>query len=381
MASASASIFQPEILYKNTKTFTQINLYSPNKVHCYGTYDKKYIDVSYISALRDIYFNILNTDENKHKSVICVGNYFTHQYSKMCVICGNNCSGYTHGTHMFDSKCVNKTCVEHNTCFGYHKINNNKIVPNLQNTKCLGCCKCRCVCNKKHCRYNIDLMKCGCVCDENCKNIEIQPFISETNKINENILDTVSRGIIEEINMSIKESINILDYKEKRLSAYIEVKDDTVVEYKKIVFNEKHDNKLCKVNIIIFGEHNILKNKIKNIFKKNNFVPNDDIGCLLILPIHKIEALFPYAFSQYHINDLQLQNINIEKKIDNINIVLNEPTLEDIFILKNDIEEDKEQIYELNNCKEDKQVYELLLDDNKPKKKNICDKFLKLFKT
>jgi len=320
------NINEIEVMYINDNTFSTVNVFNnsqSDKPSCFCVYDKKFLNCANMLAARDAFFNVLNLPDNRNKSVICVGNYLGHYNNKNCTdqdcLDKGKCQGYVHGTHPYDENCKYDNCLNNNTCYGYTNVTGSftqgsafRKNNNIYNTRCLACCTCRCPCtlkekNNKYCRFDIDLLNCDCICNDNCTNLEIQTFLSETAKTNEDdIRLTVYRGLYEELNLKTTETINFLDgdkhifYNggQARVNAFVELNNESNIEYFKnpnpcIVA----DDKSKKVNIVLYGEHDVLKKHLTEMFKNNFYKPDDSIGCFFIVPINKFTKVFPYLFS------------------------------------------------------------------------------------
>ena len=196
-------------------------------------------------------------------------------------------------------------------------INNYSIVTIGYNKnvkdKCVNCCKCTCnshICKKNNCKFNVDY-NCPCVC--NCYNKIISQFaITETFKHGETSNTAAIRAINEEININIKNTPiiindNLYGYKSNYYSgnihnAFIHVNETTEFEY----INTKNsvtlqDDKSNKMNVVIYGKTDLLKNKFESVFKNVNGFTSDEqkIMSVLIIPVCYIHKLFRYVNSSH----------------------------------------------------------------------------------
>ena len=248
-----------------------------NYSNVFGTYDRWFVDKQR-ETLTGFYNTVLNTKENQHKSVICVGDYFEHLYNDNCQYCVGKCNGKSHGTHKYSLNCKRKECSL--VCYGRR---NNRV----QNTKCLSCCSCRCNCGDPNCRYKVNINSCSCVCLDSCNNIELSLFMSETGKKDETMIRTAVRSIMEELNLEISSQFNLF-----KNVAYVEIDKSTKFRNKIEIIGG--DNTYDKVNIVIFGEDLILRKLFGKLYRDKSYLPDDLIGCLAIIPIVKLPELFPY---------------------------------------------------------------------------------------
>ena len=320
---------QIKIMFSGQNTFSTINTYDTNAktLHCFSAYDNHYINPASILAFRDSYFNILNNEENRQKSVICVGGYYKHYYDINCqrseCIEKKSCDGIVNGSHQFTQKCKNYNCKKDGRCYGYLNASNTNddIRKNnkIHNTKCLDCCICRCKCCNKpnskntECRYDVNVIACSCTCKDTCTNVEVQTFISETCKETEPYTFTAYRSLVEELNASIdvssmvvNENNTFMNDKQSRVNVFLEIKENTVIQYSKKLLNKcnpykgQKDNHMKKINSIVYGDHTVLETQFTKLFENRIFMPNDNIGCFLIIPIFKLRKIFQYAFSYHH---------------------------------------------------------------------------------
>ena len=267
------------------------------------------------------------------------------------------CKGHVHG-HKYSDDCKELNCelnIKNNgKCYGYKSIHHTRRNKSIQIIKCLEHCNCRCICRTLNCRFFVDIDKCNCVCDDNCKNYELQLGASEGSSMydfvyndDNTVIEPVEQMryiglrclneefcfevdptniIMDEMNYNKKITISddgfIVDeylkgdHKKGLLlyNASIEINQNTNLRYSNYNQENNYDTigpRIANIHINMYTkDEKIAIQKIEGIFKNNKFNPNDSIAGIVIAHVSYLKYLFPHIYLKN-----EHQKIIVDKQI------------------------------------------------------------------
>jgi len=336
-----------KILFKGSNKFEDIGSDKLFNIHNYEPNIYLRQIVAKTERYLDLY-DIINDPKDTYYLCVSYEKIFKHKFEIGCKKCIGKelCSGYVH-SHIYNKNCNKINCIINinngGSCYGYTfdhiKYNSygNMYIKNLHKYKCNIHCKCKCNNNKcaiDNCKYQISTNDCNCVCDENCESLETQLGISESIDENDmsdffndydNMIDinkTLVRGIKEELCFSCNNK-DIVLYNHNYnttigknnlfYNASLEMKNEVnlnskFVNYNNQNYNDDDDDYKDLINKIdqkgnvlikIFGNKDILIQKIENHFKNNEYYPNDSIIAMVLIHRENMIKIFPQLFTNH----------------------------------------------------------------------------------